>query len=162
MTYVATALARSAASWRGQDIDIQELEDLDTVVEVLRDLGTGDEPVLLMVEENDEWFGIVRIDGDADARLFLSDARVLGQSEIGAVLFADAPAAPPEPDAEEEPAIQPEGDPVGDPDLLADLGTSASDLLALCSEEGLLPADILTAISERAGCLEPLEELRGP
>lgn len=162
MAYVATALARSASTWRGSEIDIEELEDLDTVVDVLRDLGNANEPVLLLVEENDEWFGIVRIDGDGESRLFLSDARVLAQSDVAALLFADAPVPPPEPDTDEEPALQAEGDPVGDVDLLSDLGTPASELLVLCSEEGLLPGDVLTAISERAGCLEPLEELRGP
>ena len=162
MAYVATALARSAAGWRGSEIDIEELEDLDTVVDVLRDLASDKEPALLLVEENDEWFGVVRVDGDAEPALFLSDARVLAQSEIAAVLFADAPLTPPPPDAEEESATAAEGDPVGDPDLLADLGIPASELLALCAEEGLLPGDVLTAISERAGFLEPLEELRGP
>jgi putative tRNA adenosine deaminase-associated protein len=162
VAYVATALARSASCWRGSEIDVEELEDLDTVVDVLRDLGSGDEPVLLLVEENDEWFGIVRLDGDGDPRLFLSDARVLAQSDIASLLFSEAPVAVLETDSDEEPAIQAEGDPVGDTDLLADLGTPASALLALCAEEGLLPADILTALSERAGCLEPLEELRGP
>ncbi len=162
MAYVATALARAGSSWRGSEIDIEELEDLDTVVDVLRDLANGPEPVLLLVEENDEWFGILRLDGDADPKLFLSDARVLGDSDIATVLFADAPVAQFEPDTEEGTAISAGGDPVGDADLLTDLGTSAAELLSLCAEEGLLPGDILTAVSERAGCLEPLEELRGP
>jgi putative tRNA adenosine deaminase-associated protein len=161
VAYVATALARSAPQWRGSDIDIEELEDLDTVVDALRDLASGKEPVLLLVEENDEWFGIVRLDGDGEPQLFLSDSRVLAQSEIASVLFSDAPVAVVELDPDEETAISAEGDPIGDPDLLADLGTPASELLALCAEEGLLPGDILTTISERAGCLEPLEELRG-
>lgn len=162
MAYVATAIARTAASWQGQEIDVAELEDLDTVVEALRDLRHREEPVLLLVEENDEWFGIVRLDGDGDPRLFLSDARVLAQSEIASLLFADAPAATVEPDADEESAIQAAGDPVGDADLLADLGTPAAELLVLCAEEGLLPGDILATIGERAGFADPLEELRGP
>lgn len=162
MAYVATALARAASGWRGSDVDIEELEDLDTVADVLRDLASGQEPVLLMVEENDEWFGLVRLDGDSDPQLFLSDARVLAQSKIASLLFSEAPVALVEPVEDEEPAIAAEGDPVGDPELLADLGTTGSELLALCGEKGLLPADILTSISERAGCLEPLEELRGP
>ena len=35
------------------------------------------------------------------------------------------------------------GDPIGDADVLADLGTPADRLLKLCAEEGQLPADIL-------------------
>lgn len=162
MAYVATALARSASQWRGTDIDVEELEDLDTVVDALRDLSSGEEPVLLLVEENDEWFGIIRLDADGEPQLFLSDARVLAQSDIAGVLFSDAPVSDVPADSDEESAISAEGDPVGDPDLLTDLGTPATELLRLCAEEGLLPGDILTTISERAGCLEALEELRGP
>lgn len=162
MSYLAAALARSASSWRGSEVDIEELEDLDTVVDALRDLATGPEPVLLLVEENDEWFGILRVDGDDDPRLFLSDNRVLAESGIASVLFSEAPTTQPEPEPEEGTATSAAGDPVGDPDLLSDLGTPAAALLTLCAEKGLLPGDILTAISERAGCLEPLEELRGP
>ena len=161
MAFVATALARGARTWTGSELDVDDLEDLDTVVDALRDLSIGDEPVLLLVEENDEWFGIVRVDGDEDPRLFLSDARVLGQSERADLLFADAPTAPAS-TGEEDSASNAEGDPVGDPDLMADLGTPSGELLGLCAEKGLLPADVLTTISERAGCLEPLEELRGP
>lgn len=162
MAYVATALARAASKWRGREIDIEELEDLDTVVDALRDLANGPGPALLLVEENDEWFGILRLDGDADPKLFLSDARVLAESDIATALFADAPVTQLEPDTEEGTAISAAGDAVGDTDLLTDLGTSAAELLSLCAEEGLLPGDVLTTISERAGCLEPLEELRGP
>ncbi|WP_445548631.1 tRNA adenosine deaminase-associated protein, partial [Frankia sp. CiP1_Cm_nod2] len=51
------------------------------------------------------------------------------------------------------------GQPVGDLDLLADLGTDADTLLELITEEGLLPADVVTAISERAGCADILDEI---
>jgi hypothetical protein len=34
-------------------------------------------------------------------------------------------------------------------------------LLALCAEEGALPADIIAAVCEAAGCLDVLEKLRG-
>jgi hypothetical protein len=44
---------------------------------------------------------------------------------------------------------------------MADLGTPGSQLLALCAEEGQLPADIMSIICERAGCLEALDSLRG-
>ena len=44
--------------------------------------------------------------------------------------------------------------------MLADLGTPADDLLDLCAEEGLLPADVLTVLGERAGFLDVLDGLR--
>ena len=44
-----------------------------------------------------------------------------------------------------------DGDPTGDPTLLADLGTPAARLLALCAEEGQLPADVISTLCEAAG-----------
>ena len=61
---------------------------------------------------------------------------------------------------EEDEGIHPVAEPVGDTGLLSDLGTSADDLLALCAEEGLLPADVLAAVGERAGFADVLEQVR--
>jgi putative tRNA adenosine deaminase-associated protein len=52
------------------------------------------------------------------------------------------------------------GDPIGDLDIVSDRGSSRDRLLRLCAEEGQLPADILSAICESAGCLDALEQLR--
>ncbi len=52
------------------------------------------------------------------------------------------------------------GEPVGEVDILADLGTSATRLVELCAEEGQLPADIVSALCESVGCLEVLDSLR--
>jgi len=53
------------------------------------------------------------------------------------------------------------GEPVGDAEVLSDLGTPAARLLKLSAEEGLLPGDVISALCESAGCLDPLETLRG-
>jgi putative tRNA adenosine deaminase-associated protein len=124
---------------------------------------------LLFVEEDDEWFAIVRVDEDGDPRVFLSDGRAMETSELGA-LFGEAAAVtePPEEDDDEDDADDDEdddagqtsGDPVGDPDVLSDLGTPEKRLLALCAEEGQLPADVISTLCESAGCLEALDALR--
>src|SRR4051794_20709147 len=137
-----------------------------------RNVDNGADVVVLFVEENDERFGIVRLDEDADPRAFLSDGRVVETSSVGALLAEAATVTePPEDDEdddedddeeeEEEETVRIAGDPVGDPELLADLGTPAKRLLALCAEEGQLPADIISSLCESAGCLDSLEELRG-
>jgi putative tRNA adenosine deaminase-associated protein len=54
-----------------------------------------------------------------------------------------------------------DADPAGDSALLSDLGTSGPKLLALCAEEGQLPADVISTLCEAAGCLDVLEKLRG-
>ena len=172
MSYFAAALARRGGDWVGTELDLADVEDLDGVVDVLR-VGVGDETdvAMLLFEENDEWFGIVRIDDDADPRVFVSDGRVVETSTIGAILGEAAAVQDDEDDAdepsdeagddEEEEDVRAAGDPIGDADVLADLGVPADRLLKLSAEEGQLPADILSAVCESAGCLEALEQLRG-
>ena len=66
----------------------------------------------------------------------------------------------PEP-AEDEDAPPAAAEPLGDAGLLSDLGTSRRDLLALVGSERTLPADVISEVCERAGCLDELETLRG-
>jgi len=169
VSYFASALARTDGTWSGTELDLGEVEDLDGLVEEMRRDADDAGLIVLFVEEDDEWFGIVRLDDDADPRAFLSDGRVLETSTVGALLAEAAAVTDPdddEPDDEdaegdEDESVRIEGDPIGDAELLADLGTPAKRLLALCAEEGQLPADIISSLCESAGCLEALEELRG-
>ncbi len=39
-------------------------------------------------------------------------------------------------------------------------GSPAAQLLAMCAEEGMLPADVITAVCERLGCAEEIEVYR--
>lgn len=175
MSYVASALARIDSAWFGDDVSLEDLEDLDSVVEMVREvIGDEADTGLLFVEEDDEWFAILRIDADGDPRVFVSDARVVASSEIAALLAEGAievPVADEVDDADDEAddededgdddAVLADGDPAGDSSLMSDLGTSSSKLLALCAEEGALPADVIAALCEAAGCLDVLEKLRG-
>lgn len=164
MPYFAAALARTDQGWTGQDLDLDEVGDLEGLSDVLRDLtGEGPGPALLLLEENDEYVGVVRVDGGSEGldepRVFLSDRRAVQGSEVAAMLW-EAAEADDVPDDEDE-GTRPVAEPVGDTALLADLGTPADALLDLCAEEGLLPADVLTGICERAGCVDVLDDLRG-
>jgi putative tRNA adenosine deaminase-associated protein len=171
VTYATAALARVGSDWFGDEVQLDDVEDLDGVVELLREV-VGDEATtsLLFVEEDDEWFAILRVDSDDEPRVFVSDARVIASSEIAA-LFAEAAveatvdaddADDDDDEAEEDDeGTRADGDPTGDPALLSDLGTSGAQLLALCAAEGELPADAISALCEAAGCLDVLEKLRG-
>jgi putative tRNA adenosine deaminase-associated protein len=171
VSYFASALARTDGKWSARELDLGELEDLDGLVDEIRRDADDADVVVLFVEEDDEWFGIVRLDEDADSRAFISDGRVVETSSVGALLAEAATVIEPDDeaddeddddgDAEEEETIRIAGDPIGDPELLADLGTPAKRLLALCTKEGQLPADIISSLCESAGCLDSLEELRG-
>jgi putative tRNA adenosine deaminase-associated protein len=172
VTYFAAALARRGSGWTGEEIDLDDVEDLDGVVDSVRQaVGDDAETALMLFEENDEWFGVVRIDDDGDPRVFVSDGRVVETSQVGGILGEAATVEnddvvdvdddeDEEDDEEEEEATRAAGDPIGDPDLLADLGVPGNRLLALCAEEGQLPADILSTLCESAGCLDALEALR--
>jgi putative tRNA adenosine deaminase-associated protein len=173
LSYVASALARVDSNWFGDDVSLDEVEDLDSVVELVREvIGDDADTGVLFVEEDDEWFAILRIDADGDPRVFVSDARVVATSEIAAMLAEGALEVPAandadedadevdDPDSDDDPALA-DGDPAGDSALMSDLGTSSSKLLALCAEEGALPADVIAALCEAAGCLDVLEKLRG-
>ncbi len=164
MPYFAAALARTARGWTGEELDLSEVEDLEQLADLLRDLtGDGAGPALLLLEEDDEHLAVVRVDGGVggldEPRVFLSDRRAVLASEVAAMLWEDTDAPTDEEDDEDE-GTRPIAEPVGDTALLADLGTPAGDLVALCAEEGLLPADVLTALTERAGCDDVLESLR--
>jgi putative tRNA adenosine deaminase-associated protein len=166
VTYFAAALARTSDGWTGRELDLHEVEDLESLAEELRDLVEDDDagPALLLLEEDDEYVGVVRVDGGAldEPRVFLSDRRAVQASDVAAMLWEEA--APEvdddEDDGEDDEGTRPVAEPVGDAALLTDLGTPSDVLLELCAEEGLLPADVLTGIAERAGFLDVLDSLR--
>jgi putative tRNA adenosine deaminase-associated protein len=166
VTYFAAAVARTGDGWVGQELDLAEAEDLDGLTDLLRQVGDdADGTRLLFVEQDDEWFGILRVDGDSDPRVFLSDGRAVEQSDIAAMLYEEAADEvlddeDEEPSDDDDEAIRPAGEPVGDAELLADLGTPGEMLLELNAEEGMLPADVISAVCEKAGCLDQLDALR--
>jgi putative tRNA adenosine deaminase-associated protein len=171
VTYAAAALARVDAAWFGDELELDEVEDLDGVVELLREVvGDDAKTALLFVEEDDEWFAVLRVDADGEPRVFVSDARVIASSETAA-LFAEGAVEVSVDDDEDDgedsddddsdEGTRADGDPTGDPSLLADLGTPAPRLLELCAEEGQLPSDVISTLCEAAGCLDVLEKLRG-
>lgn len=162
MTYFAAAMTRSEDSWTGAEFDLDELEDLEAVADALRDLADdGQGPVVLLVEEDDEYVAILRVDVGSveDPQVFLSDRRAVLAGGASARLWEDdlEEAAPADDDEDEALPIV---EPLGDASLLADLGVPADQLLELCAEEGLLPSDVLTAVAEKGGFLDALDALR--
>lgn len=162
MTYFAAALARTDQGWTGVELDLSEVDDLEVLTDLLRDLtGDGEGPALMMLEEDDEYVGLVRVDGGASSldepRVFLSDRRAVQQSEVAAMLWEATEVSD---DDDDDEGTRPIAEPVGDTSLLADLGTPPDLLLETCAEEGLLPGDVLAVLCERAGCLDAFELLR--
>jgi len=164
VSYFAAALARTPDGWTAEELDLDGLADVDEVADRVRDVDGEAETALLFVEEDDEYVAILRVDAD-DLRVFVSDAQA-AQSYPVAGIFAgaveDEPAPPSDLDDDDEEEDPPDSEPVGDADLLADLGTPRRDLIALVTHERTLPSDVISEVCERAGCLDELETLRGP
>jgi putative tRNA adenosine deaminase-associated protein len=158
VAHTAIAMTRRPSGWTGEEHELYEIEDLDTLVDELRD--DADASVVLFVEEDDEWLGIVRVTGDADPQVFLSDRRALETSDLADRIFADALPVLPPPGNDDDDTPRAQAEAVGDSDLLSDVGTPGDVLLELCAEEGLLPGDVVSAVCERAGCLDVLDEIR--
>ena len=164
MSYFAAALARTEHGWTGVELDLSEVEDLEGLTDLLYDLtGDGPGPALMLFEEDDEHVAIVRVDGGArtlsEPRVFLSDRRAVEASEVAAMLWEEREVLDDHEDEDDE-GTRAIAEPIGDTSVLADLGTPPEVLVDVCAEEGLLPADVLTALCERIGCADVLEQLR--
>ena len=178
MPHFAALVAKDDDAWTTSEIELEELADIDEVAEVMRDASIHDGPVLLFVEQNDEWFAIMRVDGAGEPRTFISDARVVPGNELAATIFEEMPeevvaidivdddfdddedADIDEPEEEEKPAPRADAEPRGATDVLADFGIGSAQLLAMCAAEGMLPADVIAAVCERLGCAEEIEVYR--
>lgn len=157
MSYFAAALARTDDDWTAHEVDLDDVETIDDLVDLLADLQEGAETTVLFVEEDDEYVGIVRTDSDTDeARVFLSDGRAADTFGIAEVLADGVEVL----GSDEDEPIGRDAEPLGDAALLTDLGVPSAWLLALVAAEGRLPADVISAICEKAGCLDELESIR--
>ena len=92
MSYFAVALARTDDGWTGRELDLDEVDDLEALAEELRDFsGDSTGPALLLLEEDDEYVGLVRVDGGIgsldEPRVFLSDRRAVTGSGVSAMLW---------------------------------------------------------------------------
>jgi putative tRNA adenosine deaminase-associated protein len=171
VSYVATAVVRGKEGWGATELDLSGAADVEEVAEQLRDVDPYAEVSLLFVEADDTYFVALRLDQGEDLRVFGSDSAFTHESRLGAMLLGDIeiPAleideaiavAEAEADDEQQPAASPAADPIGDADLLADLGMPAHRLLATCAREGMLPADVTAEIAQAIGAGDELEELR--
>ena len=170
MSIFAAAVARSKNGWTASELDLSALADIDEVVDALRDAEPDADLALLFVESDDEYLAILRLDEGEDLRVFSSDSAFAEESRIGSVLLGEvetpalglddlAGAEDEDEDREDKPA-EPDADPIGDAELLGDLGVNAQRLLALCGMEGMLPSDVTAEICQKIGCGDEMEELR--
>lgn len=173
MPYFAAAVVRGTEGWTAKEVDLTKVADVDEVTDILRDAGPDAALSVLFVDSDDTYLAVVRLDDGEDLRVFGSDVAFAEESRLGALLLGEVErpaleldavtAAPADAETETVTAVAgPDADPVGDADLLADLGVPAARLLALCSQEGMLPADVIAEVCQAIGCGDEMEELREP
>jgi putative tRNA adenosine deaminase-associated protein len=180
--YFAALLARTEDGWEASDTELDDVETLADLADLAREAATDDEPVLACIEQEGEWFGVVRVEGEDDPRVFVSDAAAAMRSSYGEILLSDEllgrepenldaldqlvdldGTEDGEPESKEEASETtdrteasegaPPG-PLGDAGLLSDLGMEDKALLSLA------PEDALSEIADALGCTDVLEAVR--
>ncbi|KAB1128805.1 hypothetical protein F6X68_30225 [Micromonospora sp. AMSO12t] len=173
MSYFAAAVVRDDSGWTAAEVNLRGVTDIEDVADRLRDVDPDADLSLLFVEADDTYLVVMRLDEGEDLRVFGSDSAYAEESRLGALLVGDLKTSvtglddtdEPRPsgrgdDDTEQPAVDPEADPVGEADLLADLGIPAQKLLNLCAQEGMMPADVTAEVCQVLGCADEVEELR--
>lgn len=144
MSYFAAVFAQTPQGWVGAEAVLAEAEHVDDVADLMREAAVesyGD-PVVLLAEEDDDWFAVVRLDGQDEPRAYVSTVREDGLGSLFQQLIGDVP----------------DGDSAGDPALLEDLGLDAKQLADL--GERAIPGDALLAVAEQAGFGDEFDRLR--
>jgi len=174
VAYFTAVLARAGSGWKARDVEVDEADSLEDLADSLRSVAVDEQPVLAVIEHEDEWFAVIRVDGEEEPRLFVSD---LGAASHGgyAEMLASAADVDPDIDADEDESDEESGDeeeeeeepepPValvwaGEPDLLEDLGVPGRALRRLVEENADDPGAVLADVGERLGFAELLEALR--
>jgi putative tRNA adenosine deaminase-associated protein len=177
VAYFTAVIARAGSAWRARDVEVDDATSLEDLTDALRGVAVGDQPVLAVIEHEDEWFALVRVDGDDEPRLFVSDLYSASHSHYGPLL---APAADVDSgdevaddgedgdkggDDEDQDEDQDEENPkvaawAGETDLLEDLGVSGRTLRKLVEENGEDPGTVLAEVGEVVGFVEMLDALR--
>ncbi|WP_327704047.1 hypothetical protein [Streptomyces decoyicus] len=180
--YFAALLARTEDGWEASDTELDDVETLTDLADLAREAAVDDDTVVAFIEQEGAWFGVVRVDGEEDPRVFLSNAAAAARSSYGAMLADELLGRDDDDAADDLDSLdldgtedgEPESDnnvddddpleavngsdgpprgPLGDAALLADLGVSEKELLAL-------DGDALSTIADSLGCTEVLEAVR--
>jgi putative tRNA adenosine deaminase-associated protein len=177
--YFAALLARTEVGWEASDTELDDVETLSDLTDLARDASVDEDTVLVFIEQEDAWFGILRVEGEEDPRIYVSDAAAAARSSYGEILIDEVIGRDDEDPADELDSLDLDGTedgesdvndeededspvtagetvpagPVGDQEILADLGLGEAELLAL-------DTDAMAEIAEALGAAEILETVR--
>ncbi|MBQ0827867.1 tRNA adenosine deaminase-associated protein [Streptomyces tagetis] len=177
--YFAALLARTEDGWEASDTELDDVETLSDLADLAREASPDEDTVLVLIEQEDAWFGVVRVDGEEDPRIYVSDAAAAARSSYGEILLTDEllgrdpddddlddldldgteDGEPDDEDEEDADAGEPGAaggvphGPVGDAGILDDLGVSERELRSMSG-------DAVGEIAEVLGASEVLETVR--
>jgi putative tRNA adenosine deaminase-associated protein len=178
--YFAALLARTEDGWEASDTELDDVETLSDLADLAREASPDEDTVLVLIEQEGGWFGVVRVDGEEDPRIYVSDAAAAARSSYGEILLTDELLGrEPHEDAPDLDALdldgtedgEPDDDeadggdadagsaeavphgPVGDAQVLEDLGVTEKELRSMTE-------DALSEIAEALGASEVLETVR--
>ncbi|MFF9490011.1 hypothetical protein [Streptomyces sp. NPDC014676] len=180
--YFAALLARTEDGWEASDTELDDVETLSDLADLAREASPDEDTVLVLIEQEDGWFGVVRVDGEEDPRVYVSDAAAAARSSYGEILLTDEllgrepgddgpdldaldldgteDGEPDDEDADADAGTVSAGStdavphgPVGDAQVLEDLGVSEKELRSMTE-------DAVTEIAEALGASEVLETVR--
>ena len=88
VSYFSAVIGRHGAGWRALDVDVEDVESLDELADHMRAASHGDGPVLAVLEREDSWFALLRVDAgsDDDCRAFVSDLQATERSQFADLL----------------------------------------------------------------------------
>ena len=84
--YFAALLARTEDGWEASDMELDNVESLSDLIDLARSAAVDDDTVVALIEQEDAWFGVVRVDGEEDPRYFVSNASAAARSSYGSML----------------------------------------------------------------------------
>ncbi|WP_030251503.1 MULTISPECIES: hypothetical protein [unclassified Streptomyces] len=178
--YFAALLARTEDGWEASDTELDDVETLSDLADLAREASPDEDTVLVLIEQEDAWFGVVRVDGEEDPRIYVSDAAAAARSSYGEILLTDELLGRDPDDGDDLDALdldgtedgEPDEDdesgdvagaagsaeavphgPVGDARILDDLGVSEKELRSMVT-------DAVNEIAESLGASETLEAVR--
>ncbi|MEV8128443.1 hypothetical protein AB0P07_31065 [Streptomyces sp. NPDC085944] len=181
--YFAALLARTEDGWEASDTELDDVETLSDLADLAREASPDEDTVLVLIEQEDAWFGVVRVDGEEDPRIYVSDAAAAARSSYGEILLTDELLGrEPGDDGDDLDALDLDGTedgesddddedggddsgaaagsteavphgPVGDAEILDDLGVSEKELRSMSG-------DAVGEIAEALGALDVLEAVR--
>ncbi|MEW2487974.1 hypothetical protein [Streptomyces sp. NPDC048411] len=185
--YFAALLARTEDGWEASDTELDDVETLSDLTDLAREASVDEDTVLVFIEQEDAWFGVIRVDGEEDPRIYISDASAAARSSYGEILLTDELLGR-EPEAEDsiaalEELVGLDGTEDGEPDHTTDNQTDHDDNddgldadavptgplgdTGILSDLGLpekellmLRTDALVEIADALGAAEVLETVR--